>query len=81
MEYRFTDGADEDFAYLCEVLDRNSDELVADKFEQKYNTISIINVMIFTMLLLSMKKVNWVGCASYKKFDLETAEIKRVFVI
>ena len=79
MEYKFTDGADKDFAYLCKELDTSIDKLVGNKFDRKpyiqYNQRNDIRDVI-----IAYHQKELVGCASYKKYEQETAELKRVFV-
>lgn len=79
MKYKFTDGLDNDFAILCEELDASIDELVGNKFDRKpyvqYNQRDDIRDVI-----IAYNQNELVGCASYKKYEQETAELKRVFV-
>ena len=79
MEYKFTDGANEDFAYLCKELDAGIDELVGNKFDRKpyiqYNQRDNIRDVI-----IAYNQKELVGCASYKKYEQDIAELKRVFV-
>jgi len=79
VEYRFTSGLDNDFAVLCGELDASIDELVGNKFDREpyvqYNQRDDIRDVI-----IAYNQSELVGCASYKKYDKETAEIKRVFV-
>ena len=79
MRYKFTDGLDNDFAILCEELDASIDELVGNKFDRKpyipYNQRDDIRDVI-----IAYNQNELVGCASYKKYEQETAELKRVFV-
>ena len=79
MEYKFTDGADKDFAYLCKELDTSIDKLVGNKFDRKpyiqYNQRDNIRDVIITY-----NQNELVGCASYKKYEQDIAELKRVFV-
>ena len=79
MEYKFTDGADKDFAYLCKELDTSIDKLVGNKFDRKpyiqYNQRDDIKDVI-----IAYNHNELVGCASYKKYEQKTAELKRVFV-
>jgi len=79
MEYKFTDGVDNDFAILCEELDASIDELVGNKFDRKpyiqYNQRDDIRDVI-----IAYNQNELIGCASYKKYEQETAELKRVFV-
>ncbi len=79
MVYKLTDGNNSDFSDLCKLLDDNLDELVGgfvkrEKFIQLNSLESIHNVII------AYDGDNPVGCAGFKHFDTETAEVKRVFV-
>jgi N-acetylglutamate synthase and related acetyltransferases len=79
MEYRFADGSDADFALLCAELDECLEELVGGKFDRsqytQYNQTDDIHDVI-----LVYDQNEPVGCASYKKYDSEPAEVKRVFI-
>jgi len=79
MEYRFADGLDADFALLCAELDECLEELVGGKFDRsqytQYNQTDDIHDVI-----LVYDQNEPVGCVSYKKYDSETAEVKRVFI-
>ncbi|MDO5293443.1 MAG: GNAT family N-acetyltransferase [bacterium] len=74
-----TDGDNEDFSYLCSRLDENLDELVGTKFQRKqyeqFNTREAIHDVI---LIYDGNRP--IGCGSFKHYDQETMEIKRVFV-
>ncbi|BBF43538.1 predicted acetyltransferase [Lachnospiraceae bacterium KM106-2] len=74
-----TDGCNEDFKELCELLDENLDELVGRKFQRsqyaQYNTLeNIHNVIIF------YDGDKAIAAGSFKEYDDNTAELKRVFV-
>ena len=79
MEYKFTNGKNPDFAYLCQELDKSLDEIVAGRFDRsqycQYNQLNNIHDVI---IVYDGSKP--IGCASYKKYDLKIAEIKRVFI-
>jgi hypothetical protein len=50
MEYKFTNGSDNDFAILCEELDASIDELVVINLIESH-TPNTTDVMIFEILL------------------------------
>ena len=79
MECRFTDGSNRDFVLLCRELDEYLDELAGNQFDRSqyvpYNQLDNIHDVIVVYV-----QDEPVGCASYKKYDLRTAEIKRVFI-
>ena len=79
MEYKFTDGTNENFVQLCEELDMSIDKLVGNKFDRKpyiqYNQRDDIRDVI-----IAYNQSELVGCASYKKYEHKVAELKRVFV-
>jgi GNAT superfamily N-acetyltransferase len=79
IEFRFTDGSDRDFAILRRELDSCLDALVAGKLDRsqyaKYNQVDDIRDVIVVYA-----ENEPVGCACYKKYNAETAEIKRVFI-
>ena len=73
------DGSDKDFIYLCGELDKALEELVGGKFQRnvyaKYNTTEMIHDAI---VVYDGEKP--VACGSFKRYDDEHAELKRVFV-
>ena len=74
-----TDGRNPDFIELCRLLDQNLDEIVDGKFQrEKYTPFNTLDD-IHDAVLIYHNKVP-VACGSFKYFDDETAEIKRVFV-
>ena len=77
--FQKTDGKNPDFVELCRRLDENLDELVGKKFQRdkyaKYNTLESIQDV-----LVIYKDGVPVGAGSYKFYDEETVEIKRVFL-
>lgn len=79
LEYVDTDGENEDFAYLCKKLDHALDELVGGKFQRsqydQYNQRDVIHDVI---LVYQNKKP--VACGSFKMYNEEHAEIKRIYV-
>ena len=79
MKYIFADGTNADFIILCHELDDYLDELVGNKFDRSqyipFNQLGDIHDVI-----IAYHQAEPVGCASYKKYGCEIAEMKRVFV-
>lgn len=80
-DYRFekTNGENPDFAKLCEMLDRNLDEVAGTKIDrtkyEKYNLRDSIQDAI-----VIYRGGEAVGCGAYKLYDGETAELKRIYI-
>lgn len=80
-EFRFvkTDGEDPAFIELCRRLDANLDEIVGAKIQrkkyEKYNQRDSIHDVI-----LAYRGEEAAACGSYKFYDDETVELKRIFV-
>lgn len=79
LEFRDTDGEDADFVTLCDRLDQNLDDLVGGTFQRskyaKYNQRDSIHDVI-----IAYQDTEPVGCGSYKFYDGEHAELKRIYV-
>ena len=79
MRYEWTNGKNKDFITLCRELDAFLNELVGGEENRaqyvKYNTLEDIHDVI-----LAYEDNLVVGCASFKNYDDECAEVKRVFV-
>ena len=79
MEYEYSNGSDKAFVMLCHDLDDFLNELVGGEENRaeyvQYNTLEDIHDVV---LAYDVDVV--VGCASFKKYDDESAEVKRVFV-
>ncbi len=79
MEIIRTNGCDERFFLLCQKLDEYLDYIVGGKKQRsqyvQYNTLEDIHDVV-----LIVDKENLVGCGSFKRYEEEVAEIKRVFV-
>ncbi len=79
MRVHYTDGTDEVFGRLCSELDSNLDELVGGAQQRKeyvqYNTLENIRDVI----VIYEEDVP-VACASFKHYDKNIAELKRVYV-
>ena len=79
MRYAHTDGTNKDFIELCHGLDDFLNELVGGEENRAeyipYNTLDDIHDVI-----VAYDDDMPVGCASFKKYDDKSAEVKRVFI-
>lgn len=79
MQIKYTDRSDPDFVWLCQQLDNNLDELVKGKENRaeylQYNLLDDIHDVF-----IACQEQEPMGCASFKRFSDDTAEVKRVFV-
>jgi N-acetylglutamate synthase and related acetyltransferases len=79
MRFVLTDGNDRDFISLCHLLDANLDEIVGGRQNRAqylpYNTLEDIRDVI-----VAYEDDTPIGCAGFKRYNEDTAEIKRVFV-
>jgi len=79
MKFKYTDGNDADFVSLCHELDVYLDELAGGEENRSqyliYNLINDIHDVI-----IAYDNDIPAGCVSFKKYDNEQAEVKRVFV-
>ena len=80
IEFRRCGGSDPDFAENCRLLDRDLDARVGkvikrDKYTRFNRTDSISEAMV---VYLDGRPV---GGGAIRRYDAETAELKRVFVI
>ena len=80
-EYSFikTNGENDDFVKLCDLLDQNLDMLVGNKFNREqygqYNQRESIHDVIIVY-----KNKEPVACGAYKFYDDITVELKRIYV-
>lgn len=79
MVYKLTDGNNSDFSDLCKLLDENLDELVGG-FEKRKKFIEFNTLESIQNVIIAYDGEIPVGCAGFKHFDINTAEVKRVFV-
>ena len=79
MHFKYTDGKDQDFIELCHGLDDFLNELVGGEENRAeyipYNQLDDIHDVI-----VAYDGNIPIGCASFKRYDEECAEVKRVFV-
>lgn len=79
MRFEHTDGRNDDFIHLCHRLDDFLNNLVGGEENRTqyipYNALDDIHDVIVVY-----DEDDPVGCASFKKYDSECAEVKRVFI-
>ena len=79
MRFIYTDGGNDDFIEQCHMLDDFLNELVGGEQNRAqyipYNKLDDIHNVI-----VAYDGDMPVGCASFKKYDEENAEVKRVFI-
>ena len=79
MKFEYTDGHNKDFIELCRGLDEFLNELVGGEENRaeyiQYNKLDDIHDVV-----IAYDNDIPVGSASFKKYDDENAEVKRVFV-
>lgn len=79
MRFIYTDGNNKDFIELCHLLDNFLNELVGGEQNRAqyipYNKLDDIHDVI-----VAYDGDVPVGCASFKKYDEENVEVKRVFI-
>ena len=79
MELRYTDGTNPDFVLLCSLLDAHLNTLAGgEKDRAEYVPLNQLDHIhdVFVVYDSALP----VGCASFKKYEEGTAEVKRVFV-
>ena len=80
MRYEYTDGNNQDFISLCHRLDNYLNELVGGEENRsqyiQYNYLNDIHDVI-----IAYDNNIPVDCVSFKKYDDESAEVKRVFIL
>lgn len=79
MKIKITNGQNKDFIRLCHALDHYLNELVGGEENRSqyipYNSLDDIHDV-----LVAYDDTVPIGCASFKRYDRDSAEVKRVFV-
>ncbi len=79
MRFEYTDGENPDFILLCQELDKFLNKLVGGEEHRteyvQYNKLNDVHDVV-----VAYDNDIPVGSASFKKYDNECAEVKRVFV-
>jgi putative acetyltransferase len=78
IELKRTNSQDLDFRKLVELLDKDLSERDGEdhSFYAQYNTLANINEAI-----VCYENGMAIGCGAIKKYDEQTAEVKRMFVV
>ena len=79
MRFSYTDGSNPDFIELCHGLDKFLNELVGGE-ENRAEYISYNQLDDIHDVIVAYDDDIPVGSASFKKYDDECAEVKRVFI-
>jgi len=78
LEFKDTDGENEDFAKLCESLDADLGKQVGENYQrkqyEKYNKRDTIHDVIIVY-----QNETPVACGAFKMYDEEHAELKRIY--
>lgn len=79
MKVAYTNGRDKDFVALCGLLDEYLNQAVGGEKQREnyvqYNTLENIHDVV-----LIYDEDMPIACAGFKKYAMEIAEVKRVFV-
>lgn len=79
MRFEYADGCNKDFIALCHGLDDFLNELVGGEENRaeyvQYNKLDDIHDVV-----IAYKADEPIGCASFKRYNDEYAEVKRVFI-
>lgn len=79
MRFEYTDGCNKDFIELCHGLDDFLNQLVGGEENRaeyvQYNKLDDIHDVV-----VAYQEDEPIGCASFKRYHDECAEVKRVFV-
>ena len=78
MRFSYTGGQDKDFIFLCGLLDNYLAEIAGAEKQAPYNQYNTLE-NIHDVIVAYEDDVP-AGCASFKQYDRNTAEVKRVFV-
>jgi len=79
MRFEYTDGCNSDFIWLCHKLDEFLNQIV-DGEENRIEYVRYNKLDDAHEVIVVYDNNIPVGCASFKKYSDECAEIKRVFI-
>ena len=79
MRFEYTDGMNQDFIALCHELDKFLNELV-DGEENRAQYIPYNQLNDIHDVIVAYDNSTPVGCSSFKRYNADCAEVKRVFV-
>lgn len=79
MRFEYTDGSDKNFIILCHALDDFLNELVGgEKNRSQYIPYNKLDDIHDVIVVYDDRKP--IGCASFKKYKGDCAEVKRVYI-
>lgn len=79
MRFEYTDGQNKDFIFLCRALDDFLNDLVGgEENRAQYNPYNSTVDIQDAIVVYDQDKP--VGCAGFKRYNDECAEVKRVFI-
>ena len=78
MHFKYTDGKDQDFIELCHGLDDFLNELVGGE-ENRADYIPYNQLDDMHDVIVAYDGNIPVGCASFKRYDEECAEVKQAY--
>lgn len=79
IKYKYTNGKDQDFVYLCSELDNNLNEIVGG-FDNRSQYVEHNRLGDIHDVYIAYDGYTPIGCASFKKFDEGIVEAKRVYL-
>ena len=79
MRYRYTEGSDPDFILLCGELDDFLNRL-AGGVENRAGYLPYNHAEDVPHVILAYEREKPAGCAGFRRYDAQRAEIKRVFI-
>ena len=80
MHIIYTDGTDPDFVSLCRELDRHLD-MQAGGVENRIEYVPLCTLEGLDDALVAYENGRTAGCAAFKEYAPQVAEIRRVFVV
>jgi len=78
IEIIYTDGKHSDFINLCQQLDNNLNGVIGEQKQENYNQYNQLHDIHDVWIAYSDSTP--VGCAAFKQYENDIAEVKRVFV-
>ena len=79
MQFIYTNGENKDFAFLCQRLDESLNELSGGE-ENRCEYIELNSIANIHDVIIVYGSDVPIACGSFKKYDDESVEMKRVFV-
>ncbi|MEL7609211.1 MAG: GNAT family N-acetyltransferase [Bacillota bacterium] len=79
MQFKHTDGRDKDFIELCHELDQTLNEIAGGE-KNRAGYLPLNRLDDIHDVILAYDGEIPIGCAGFKRYDDECAQVKRVFV-